>query len=97
MTRSTASVSFRPDGTGDVDASLRLTGNSLIMCCTYDDRPPILSVKDGHVSVSVAVPDPEAVTADDLATARQLADAVTRYVTELEQHRAPPGQNTAAA
>jgi hypothetical protein len=98
MTQSTGSVSFRADGTGQVDACLRLTGNSYVLCCTYDDRPPILSVSDARVSVTVSVPDADTVTPDDLATARRLADAVTRYVTELERHvPALPAEHDAAA
>ena len=98
MTQSTGSIAFRPDGTGEVDASLRLTGSSYILCCTYDDRPPILAVRDARVSVSVSVPDADAVTPDDLATARRLADAVTRYVAELERHvPAVPAEQDAAA
>jgi hypothetical protein len=42
MTQSTGSVSFRADGTGQVDASLRLTGDSCILCCEnyYQPRAP---------------------------------------------------------
>jgi hypothetical protein len=86
---STACVQFRSGGVAAVDASLRLTGHSHIQCCTYPDRPAILAVDDGHVSVSVTVPDSGQVTADDLATARRLADAITRYIADLEQ-RCPP-------
>ena len=49
MTASTAYVQFRSGGVASVDASLRLTGCSYIQCCTYPDRPAILSVDDGHV------------------------------------------------
>jgi hypothetical protein len=87
MTASTATLSVRSDGTAEVDANLRLSGRSYILCCTYADRPPILSVRDARVDVSITVPDAETVTPEDLAAARRLADAVTRYVTELE-HRA---------
>jgi hypothetical protein len=87
MIPSTGTVKLWPDGRANVDASLRLTGDSHIQCCTYEDRPPILSITDAHVSVTISMPDPEAVTSGDLAAARRLADAVTRYITELE-HRA---------
>ncbi len=85
MTASTASVQFRSGGVASVDASLRLTGCSYVQCCTHPDRPAILSVDDGHVSVSVTVPDSGQVTSEDLDTARRLADAVARYITDLEQ------------
>ncbi len=76
MTPSTAEVRFRPGGIARVDASLRLTGNSHIQCCTYPDRPAILSVDDAHVSVSVSVPDPANVTIEDLDVAVHLAEAL---------------------
>ncbi len=98
MSDSTAYVNFRSGGVASVDASLRLTGRSHIQCCTYPDRPAILSVDDGHVTVSVTVPDCGQVTAGDLATARRLAVAVTQYVTDLEQRCATDGtaESTAA-
>jgi hypothetical protein len=86
MIPSTGYVKFWPDGRAHVDASLRLTGQSHIQCCTYDDRPPILSVSDAHVSVSISVTDPGAVTAGDLSAARRLGDAITAYIAELQQH-----------
>jgi hypothetical protein len=42
---SSAYVRFSSDGPVEVDASLHLTGNSFIHCCTYDGEPPILSIK----------------------------------------------------
>jgi hypothetical protein len=98
MIPSTAYLKFWPDGAAKVDASLRLTGDSQIQCCIYHDRPPILAVTDAHVSVSVSVPGPGAVTPADLAIARRLADAVTRYADELARHipELPASQETAA-
>jgi hypothetical protein len=98
MSDSTASVQFRSGGVASVDASLRLTGRSHIQCCTYPDRPAILAVDDGHVSVSVTVPDSGQVTAGDLAAARRLADAITQYIADLEQRCATDGtaESTAA-
>jgi hypothetical protein len=89
-----AYIKFRSDGVAGVDASLRLSGGSHIMCCTYADRPPILAVDDRHVSVSVTVPDSGQVTAEDLATARRLADAVAAYIAELETRMAAQGPAT---
>jgi len=91
---STAYVCYRPDGPTQVDASLRLTGNSHIQCSTYDDRPAILSVTDAHVSVSVTVPDSSKVTVDDLDVAGRLAEALADYIADLR--RRLPAQNQAA-
>ena len=99
MTPSTAYITFRAGGAAGVDASLRLSGSSHIQCCTYPDRPAILSVSDAHVSVSVTVPDSEAVTPQDVATARRLAEALNQYIADLER-RIPaeaPAEASAAA
>ena len=85
MTATSASVRFRSDGVAEVESFVRLTGHSFIHCCTYDDIAPILAIKDGHVDISVTVPAQDQVTADDLAMARLLAQAVTEYVAELEK------------
>jgi hypothetical protein len=53
-----------------------------------------LSVKDGHVSVTVTVPDSSRVTPQDVETARRLADAVAAYIAELETRMT--AQNSAA-
>jgi len=74
-----------------VDASLRISGGSFIYCHTYLDDPPILSVKDRHVSVTVTVPDSSRVTPQDLDAARRLADAVAAYIAELETRMAAQG------
>ncbi len=65
-------------------AELRLSGDSFIACHTYTDHPPILQIEDEHVSVSVSPRDPKRVTADDVAQAHRLADALAQYVAELE-------------
>jgi len=85
---SDAPVRFRPDGSAGVDASLRVSGGSFIYCHTYPDNPPILSVRDRHVSVRVAVPDSARVRPEDLDTARRLAEAVAAYIAELEYRTA---------
>jgi hypothetical protein len=91
---SDAYIRFSPDGPAGVDASLHLSGSSFIYCHTYPDGPPILSVRDRHVSVRVTVPDSARVTPEDLDIARRLADAVTAYIAELETRMAT--QDTAA-
>jgi len=77
-------VRFSPDGPAGVDAGLHLSGSSFIYCHIYPHGPPILSVRDRHVSVRVTVPDSARVTPEDLDTARKLADAVAAYIAELE-------------
>ena len=83
MTTSDAYVRFSPDGPAEVDASLRVSDRTYIYCHTYPDDPPILSVRDRHVSVRVTVPDSGRVTPQDLDTAQRLADAVGAYIAEL--------------
>lgn len=86
-------VRFGPDGAAEVDASARLTSSSGIYCHLYGDAAPVLQVTDAHVRLSISVPDPARVTAQDVALARELAAAVARYVTELE-HLAADSQDT---
>ena len=94
MITSDAYIRFSSDGPAGVDASLRISGGSYICCHTYPDDPPILSVHDRHVSVSVTVPDRHKITPEDLDTARKLAAAVAAYIAELETRMAT--QDTAA-
>jgi hypothetical protein len=88
---SDAYIRFSSDGPARVDASLRISGSSFIYCHTYPADPPILSVKDRHVSVTVTVPDSNRVTPQDLDSARRLADAVAAYIAELETRMAAQG------
>jgi hypothetical protein len=97
MIPTTAALKFRPDGAAQVDVSLHLTVASRIQCCLYPDRPAILAINDAHVSVSVCPPDSAAVTAEDLATARRLAAALARYISDLEAHVPAPAAGTPAA
>ena len=80
------SIRLYPTGAVRVDAALRLTGDSWIACHTYTDNPPILSFEDEHVSVTVSARDPKHVTADDVAQAQRLADALVAYIAELDKH-----------
>jgi hypothetical protein len=59
---SDAYVRFSAGRAAEVGASLHLTSNSFIRCCTYEGEPPILSVKDRHVLVTVTVLDRYQVT-----------------------------------
>jgi len=81
----TAEAQFRPDGVPEIRSSVKLTGNTHILCCAYPDRPPILAIDEAHVRISVTVPDAEQVTGEDVQWGRVLADAVARYVAELER------------
>jgi hypothetical protein len=89
--RSGAGVEFEQGGAVEVSATARLNGGSRIYCHVYADSAPILSVVDEHVRMSVSVPDPDQVTADDVTWGRQLADAVARYMAELEKRAATDG------
>jgi hypothetical protein len=88
MVSTDACVRFRADGSTGIDASLNVSGHTHIQCCTYPADPPILAIRDAHVSVSLTVPDRHTVTPGDLDTARRLADAVAAYITELERRMA---------
>ena len=91
------SIRLYPKGGIRVDAALRLTGDSFIACHTYTGNPPILHVEDAHVSVSIHVPDPKHVTADDVAQVHRLADALARYIAELDTHVAAPDKSEGVA
>ena len=84
-------IRLGPKGPIRVGAELRLTGDSFIACHAYTDHPPILQVEDEHVSVSISPRDPRHVTADDVAQAHRLADALAAYIAELETHVTAPG------
>ena len=91
------SIRLYPKGGIRVDAALRLSGDSFIACHIYTDNPPILSFEDEHVSVTVSARDPKHVTADDVAQAHRLADAVAAYVADLEKCVTTPGKSEDAA
>ena len=82
---STASVQFDHSSPAEVSATVRLNGGSRIYCHLYEDSAPVLSITDQHVRMSVSVPDPDQVTAEDVSFGRLLAEAVARYVAELEK------------
>jgi hypothetical protein len=91
------SIRLYPKGAIQVDAALRLTGDSWINCHIYADEPPILHFEDEHTSVTVSVPSPNQVTADDVAHAHRLADAVAAYIADLEKRVTAPGTSEDAA
>jgi hypothetical protein len=86
----TASVEFGQDGPAVVKSYLRLTASTHIMCCTYDHAAPILAIHDGQADITITNPGRGEVTADDVTFGRQLAEAVARYVAELERLAAAP-------
>jgi hypothetical protein len=86
-------IRLGPKGPIRVGAELRLSGDSFIACHIYTDHPPILQVEDEHVSVSISPCEPKHVTADDLAQAHRLADALAAYIAELETHVTRPGMS----
>jgi hypothetical protein len=80
---SSACVRFGADGLPGVDTSLRLAPAARIQFCPYDDEPPIVSLADGAVAVTITVPDRQHVTQNDVHTARRLAMAASNYAKEL--------------
>jgi hypothetical protein len=92
MTRTSVTVRFGAKGMTEVDSSIRLSGNAHIQCCTYDDAPPILVIEDAPADISITTPDRKQVTEEDIKLAHRLADAVARYVAELERYAAGTGE-----
>jgi hypothetical protein len=78
-------VRFGADGRSRVEALLRPPPGSHVAFYPYDDEPPIVSLSDGTVSVTITVPDRQHITQDDVSTARRLAMSFSNYATELAQ------------
>jgi len=95
MVPTAASVRFGADRVPGVESSFRPTIRTLIDCYVYADCAPILAIKDAQVSVTLTVPDSDRVTDEDLTCGHALADAVTRYVAELERRAALDRESTA--
>jgi hypothetical protein len=83
--RTSASVWFGTDGAPEVDARLHPTDRTRMNCYLYPGSAPILAIDDAHVKVTLTVPDSDKVTGQDVTVARALAEAVARYVAELER------------
>jgi hypothetical protein len=88
----TSEVRFSADGAAKVQSYVRLTGSTWIRCCTYDDHAPILTIQDGPAEITVTNPGKGEVTEEDVRFGRVLAEAVTRYVAELERLAAGTGE-----
>jgi len=85
MTQTSASIRFGANGEATVQSYVRLTASTCIRCCTYEDAAPILTIQDGAADITITNPGQGEVTEEDVRLGRQLADAVTRYVAELEK------------
>ena len=85
MTATTASVRFGTDGETKVQSYVRLTASTSIHCSTYPDAAPILTIQDGPADITITNPGRGEVTEEDVRFGRLLAEAVTRYVAELER------------
>jgi hypothetical protein len=90
----TSEIRFGPDGAARVQSYVHLTASTYIRCCTYDDAAPILTIMDGPADITITNPGRGEVTEQDVTFGRELAEAVTRYATELEKLAA---KNRAAA
>jgi hypothetical protein len=85
VTASSASIRFGEGGTASVQCYVRLTASTNIRCCTYDDAAPILTIQDGPADITITNPGRGEVTGQDVTFGRLLAQAVNRYVAELEK------------
>jgi len=81
----TAEVRFGEHGEAKVQSYVRLTASTYIHCCTYDGAAPILAIQDGPADITITNPGQGEVTEDDVAFGRALAEAVARYVAELDR------------
>ena len=81
----TAEVRIGTDGKVKVQSYVRLTASTWIRCCTYPEAAPILTIEDGPADITITNPGQGGVTEDDVRFGRLLAEAVTRYVAELER------------
>jgi hypothetical protein len=81
----TSEVRFGADGAVKVQSYIRLTASTYVRCCTYDDAAPILTIQDGPTDITITNPGQGEVTEDDVQVGRLLAEAVARYVAELER------------
>jgi hypothetical protein len=91
------SVQFDQDGQTTVHSNVRLTASTHILCCTYDDAAPILSLRDGAADITITSPGRGEVTQDDVTFGRLLAAAVNRYADELQDKLAARARAADAA
>jgi hypothetical protein len=84
-TATSASIRFGDGGTANVQVYVRLTASTYIHCYAYHDAAPILTIQDGPADITITNPGKGEVTGQDVAFGRLLAEAVNRYVAELEK------------
>jgi hypothetical protein len=65
--------------------SVHLGTDTRIICHTYSDNGPILSVNAGDVDLTVHVARHQAVDETDVANAKALFDAIATYLAECER------------
>lgn len=92
----TAEVRFAADGSITVQSYVRLTDSTHIQCCIYPDIAPILTISDSRANITLTNPGMGEVTEDDVRFARELADAATRYATDMQAKLAVVSQDQAA-
>ncbi|WP_433466830.1 hypothetical protein [Spirillospora sp. CA-128828] len=77
-------VNVDPDGTASVNVALRPDREVSVLCPRGRDRAQI-SISHAGARVVIMPTNPTAPTAEDLATARQLAELFARYAAEVER------------
>jgi hypothetical protein len=92
----TSEIRFGANGETTVQSHVRLTASTWIQCCTYDDAAPILAIRDGSADITITNPGRREVTEEDVTFGRLLAEAVNRYVAELEKF-APTDSSSVAS
>ena len=103
MTTTSASVRFSASGVTGVDAFVRLTGQSFIHCCIYDDIAPILALSPqakGRVERTFQTLQDRLVKALRLAGIDSIAAANAFLPSFIAQYNArfgkPPGESADA-
>ncbi|WP_149261580.1 hypothetical protein [Actinomadura sp. K4S16] len=77
-------VSVDSDGASTVNVALRPDRDVSVLCARGRDRAQI-SISHARAHVTITPTNPTAPTAEDVATARQLAGLFARYAAEVER------------
>lgn len=83
-------VQVEPDGTASVYVSLRPDERLSLLCPRDRDRAQ-LWISHARADVTITPTNPTAPTAEDLATARRLAESFAQYAAEVERLHALNG------
>jgi hypothetical protein len=83
-------VSVDPDGTTTVDVTLRPDRDVSVLCPLGRDRA-MISISHARAYVVITPTNPTAPTAEDIETARRLAELFGRYAAEVERLHALNG------